>query len=319
VLATSGSSLHVIPSAARNLSLVVVCLTFCVGASSSPRKVTLAAAGDVLFARGCGKQIARHGADWPFDKTRDILKGADLAFCNLECPLSTRGVAQKRRFLFRADPRQATTLHANGFDVVSLANNHTLDYGRNAMLDTVDAVRKAGMTPLGAGRIRTDALRVRVVKRGGLRVGFLAYNDLPSFGVVLLPDRPGVASLDSGSLPREIKAAKSRCDVLVVSLHWGSEYMKIPTERQKAMAHLCIDSGADLILGHHPHVLQPTEVYRGKPIVYSLGAFIWDGRVFGADKSAIYLFEMGRSSVRLSKTIPVRIVGCQPRLAATGR
>jgi len=157
-------------------------------------------------------------------------------------------------------------------------------------------------------------MHVRVVKRNGLRVGFVAYNDLPSFGVVLLPDRPTIASLDSGSLPKEIRAAKSRCDVLVVSIHWGSEYMKIPTERHKAMAHLCIDSGADLILGHHPHVLQPIEVYKGKPIAYSLGAFIWDGGVLGADKSAISLFEMGKSSARLAKAMPVRIVGSQPRI-----
>lgn len=298
----------------KKLILLIILATFCISANSAPRKVTLAAVGDVLLTRGCGKQIARHGADWLFDKTRDTLKSADLAFCNLECPLSTRGVAQKRRFLFRADPKLASSLHANGFDVVSLANNHTLDYGRDAMLDTIDAVRKANMMPIGAGKNRADALSVRVVKRNGLRVGFAAYTDMPSFSVVPLPDKPTIAGLDTGTLPKEIKAAKSRCDVLVVSVHWGSEYMKIPTERQKTIAHLCIDSGADLILGHHPHVLQPLEVYKGKPIAYSMGGFIWDYRARDADMSAIYLFELGKSSARLAKTVPIRIVGCQPRL-----
>lgn len=293
--------------------LLGACIVLCVGAEAAPAKVTLAAVGDVLFARGVGKQIGRHGADWPFGKTRGILKGADLAFCNLECPLSTRGVPQKRRFLFRADPKLATTLRSNGFDVVSLANNHTLDYGREAMLDTIEAVRRAGMTPIGAGKNRADTLRVRVVKRNGLRIGFVAYADLPSYGIVLLPDRPTVAGADSGLLPREIRAAKSKCDVLVVSFHWGVEYMKRSAERQRTLARLCIDNGADLVLGHHPHVLQPVEVYKGRPIAYSLGAFIWDGKVFGADKSAIYLFELGKSSARLAKTIPVDIVGCQPR------
>jgi poly-gamma-glutamate capsule biosynthesis protein CapA/YwtB (metallophosphatase superfamily) len=129
----------------------------------APAKVTLAAVGDVLLCRGVGKQIDKHGADWLFDDTRDVLKGADLAFCNLECPLSKRGVAQKRRFLFRADPELAKALHSNGLDVVSLANNHTLDYGRDAMLDTIEAVRGAGMIPVGAGRNKAQASQLRVV------------------------------------------------------------------------------------------------------------------------------------------------------------
>lgn len=281
----------------------------------APAKVTLVAVGDVLLCRGVGRQIDMHGADWLFDETRDVLKGADLAFCNLECPLSKRGVAQKRRFLFRADPKLAAKLNSNGIGIVSLANNHTLDYGRDAMLDTVQAVRGAGMTPVGAGVDRADASRLRVVTRRGLRIGFLAYCDLASYGTVILRDRPTIACVDSGALPGEIKAAKAKCDALVVSFHWGVEYMKRPTERQKTLAHLCIDNGADLVLGHHPHVLQPVETYKGRPIAYSMGGFIWDGRVFGADRSAIYTFELGKSSARLAKTIPVDIIGCQPRVA----
>ena len=279
-------------------------------------EVTLVAVGDVLLCRGVGKQIDKHGADWLFDDTRDLLKGADLAFCNLECPLSNRGVPQKRRFLFRAEPKLAKALHANGLSVVSLANNHTLDYGRDAMLDTVEAARKAGMTPVGAGVNKAEASRLRVVTKHGLRVGFVANCDLPSYGVVMLPDKPTIACVDSHSLPARIRAAKAKCDALVVSFHWGVEYMKQPTERQRKLAHLCIDNGADLRLGHHPHVLQPVETYRGKPIAYSMGGFIWDGRIFGADKSAMYVFELSKSSARLVKTIPVDIVGCQPRPAA---
>jgi poly-gamma-glutamate synthesis protein (capsule biosynthesis protein) len=298
----------------KKLILLVIFITFCIGANSATEKVTLAAVGDVLLTRGCGKQIAKHGVNWLFNNTRDILKSTDLAFCNLECPLSTRGIPQKRRFLFRANPQLASSLHTNGFDVVSLANNHTLDYGRDAMLDTVNAVRESGMTPVGAGKNRADASRVKIVKRNGLRVGFVAYSDLPNYSVVPLPDKPTIAGLDTDSLPKEIKAAKMKCDALVVSIHWGSEYMKIPTERQKTIAHLCIDNGADLILGHHPHVLQPVEVYKGKPIVYSMGGFIWDYSALGADKSAIYIIELGKSSARLRKAIPAKIVGCQPRL-----
>lgn len=290
----------------------VVLLAGCAKRERAPAQVTLVAVGDVLLCRGVGKQIDRHGADWLFDNTRGVLKGADLAFCNLECPLSKRGVARKRRFLFRADPALAPKLRCNGISVVSLANNHTLDYGRDAMLDTVEAVRGAGMTPVGAGVDRADASRLRIVTRRGLRVGFLAYCDLASYGTVMLPDRPTIACVDSASLPGEIKAAKAKCDVLVVSFHWGVEYMKLPTERQKTLARLCIDNGADLVLGHHPHVLQPVETYKGRPIAYSMGGFVWDGRVLGADRSAIYTFELGKSSARLVRTMPVTIRACRP-------
>ena len=294
----------------------VLCLALSapVCAGHAKGKVTLAAVGDVLLARGVGEQIKKHGADWLFDSTRGVLKGADLSFANLECPLSNRGLPQKRRFLFRSDPKLANVLRSNGFDVISLANNHVLDYGRDAMLDTIGAVRKAGLTAVGAGKDAADAGRVRVVKVNGLRVGFVAHVDLATIGVIRLDDKPTVAGADSGSLARQIRAAKTRCDVLVVSFHWGVEYMKRPTERQKMLSHLCIHSGADLILGHHPHVLQPVETYKGKPIAYSLGAFIWDGKVFGADRSAIYVFELGKSSARLAKSIPVRIAGCRPIL-----
>lgn len=279
----------------------------------APKTVTLAAVGDILFSRGPAKQIERHGADWLFAGVKDTLCSADLAFCNLECTLSTRGVQQRRKFQFRADPSLASALRKNGFDVVSLANNHTLDYGRDALLDTVAAVREGGMAAVGAGADRADALKLQVVERGGLKIGFLAFTDMPNDGVVRLSDRPTVAGLNLDELPTLIRDAKSRCDTLVVSFHWGVEYMKRPTERQQLIAHTCIDNGADLILGHHPHVLQPTETYKNRPIIYSMGGFVWDAKIFDADKSAIYLLELGKNSARLKETIPLQVTGCQPR------
>jgi poly-gamma-glutamate capsule biosynthesis protein CapA/YwtB (metallophosphatase superfamily) len=291
---------------------------------SAAQKVTLAVVGDVLLARGVGRQIAEHGADYPFTKIRDVIRGADIAFFNLECPLSKRGIPQRRRYLFRADPALAKNIADAGFDVACLANNHTLDYGRDALLDTIDACATAGMTPIGAGVNRKDALRLKVVTKRGLRVGFLAFTDLPSVGVVRLDDKPTVAGVDEAELPALVKAAKAKCDALVVSFHWGIEYMKRPTERQQMLAKLAVDAGADVIVGHHPHVLQPavclfrdlkspnTNTMHGAPVIYSAGGFVWDNRIFGADKSAIYLIELDKSWARLARTIPVKIVSCRP-------
>ncbi len=279
-------------------------------------RVTLAAVGDVLFARGVGKQITRHGADWLFEPTREIIAGADIGFCNLECSLSTRGVAQHQKYQFRADPEMAGSLRRAGFDVVSLANNHTMDFGREAMLDTVNSVEKAGLVGVGAGKDRDDAARLRIVEKNGLRIGFLAFTDIWHDGVVRMADRPTVAGVDTDELPDQIKSARKQCDCLVISFHWGVEYMKRPTERQRMIARVCIDNGADAVLGHHPHVLQPTEVYKGKPILYSMGAFAWDAKLFGADNSAIYLIELSRSSARIVGTVPVKIVECRPTAKA---
>ncbi len=274
--------------------------------------VTMAAVGDVLFARGVGKQIARHGADWPFELTRKIISDADIGFCNLECSLSKQGVPQHRKYQFRADPAFALALRRGGFTVASLANNHTMDFGREAMLDTAEAVEKAGITGVGAGEDREDAVKLRVVEKNGLKVGFLAFTDIWNSGVVRMTDRPTVAGIDTDDLPDQIRSAKKLCDCLVVSFHWGVEYMKRPTERQRMIARLCIDNGADAILGHHPHVLQPTELYKGKPIIYSMGAFVWDAKIFGADNSAIYLIKLSKSSARIVETVPIKVIGCRP-------
>lgn len=292
--------------------LIVPLLTGCSRPHRTTGHVSLVAVGDVLFARGVGKQISEHGVEYPFELTQQITRKSDISFCNLECTLSNGGFCRRRRFKFRADPRLARTLRENGFTVASLANNHTLDYGRDAMMDTVNAVKEAGIVPVGAGVNRNDALRLKVVEKNGLNVGFIAYTDIPSYGVVRLDDRPTIAGINMDEITRQMEAAKSRCDVLVVSFHWGVEYMKIPTEHQQTLAHLCIDNGADLILGHHPHVLQPVEVYKGKPIVYSMGGFVWDSKLAGADKSAIYKFELGRSSAKLVQTIPIRSINCRP-------
>ncbi len=276
--------------------------------------VKLVAVGDILFARGVGRQIERHGADWLFSHVKSTISGADIAFCNLECPLSQRGVPRRRRFLFRADPKHAHTLKTNGFDVVSVANNHTLDYGREALTDTISALTDAGLTPVGAGHNRSEACKLQVIRRKSLKIGILAYSDMPSDGVVRLSDRPTIAGLEPDELEAQIKSASRQCDTLVVSFHWGVEYMKKPTEHQQAIARQCIDAGADLIIGHHPHVLQPTEVYKGKPIIYSAGSFVWDSRIFGANKSAIYEIELGRNTAKITRTLPVKITDCRPMM-----
>ena len=276
--------------------------------------VTLAAVGDVLLDRGVSAQMRRRGDAHPFKEVRAVLRAYDLVFFNLECPLSRRGVARRTDVAFRGRPEHAKLLRWAGFSVASLANNHTLDYGREALMDTVAAVEGAGITAVGAGKDMARATRVRVVEVRGLRVGFLAYTDVPNAGTTILPQEPSVAGADLVDLRKKVAQVAPKVDVLVVSFHWGVEYMKQPTRRQEKLAQTAIDAGAHLILGHHPHVLQPLGSYRGRPIVYSAGGFVWDSRIRDSHESAIFTFRLARGRVTPLETIPVRIRLAQPRV-----
>jgi len=274
--------------------------------------VTLAAVGDVLFARGVARETNQYGFDYPFEFTSDILSRYDLSFCNLECVLSTRGDPRLKRFLFRADPAAARALSAAGFDIVSLANNHSVDFGPEALIDTVAAIEDAGMIPIGTSLGGQHDSGVRFIEKNGLRIGFLALSDFESADEETPEGYPVVVQVDTDRLPGQVADARSDCDALVVSMHWGVDYIDFWTKRQQLIAEMCIESGADLVLGHHPHVLQDIKSFQGKLIVYSLGSFVWDSDLRGADQSAIYVFELGPGSAVLAETIPVRIVDCRP-------
>lgn len=279
--------------------------------ASNPRgpSVTLLAVGDVMLDRAIGRAVAAHGPAYPFAPTLKLIRRADVAVFNLECVLSTRGEPQHELYVFRADPSMALELATAGFKVAVLANNHTLDFGREALMDTIHAAEVAGMVAVGAGEDRAHAEALKVVTARGLRVGFLAFTDVPDAGVERRDNAPTVAFVGDRTLASEVAAARKKCDSLIVFFHWGVEYMKRPTERQQALARKCVDAGADLVLGCHPHVLQTVETYKGKPIVYSLGGFVFDSKRFGSDKSAMFFFELRRHAARLVRTVPIVMKG----------
>ena len=269
-----------------------------VGFAGEPT-VTLACVGDVLLGRGVASAIARHGADYPFAKTRGILQSADIAFCNLECALTKRTqTSRPPKWALRADPGTAKILTKAGFDIASLANNHTQDFGEAGLSDTHKALTDAGIalfdTSPGLGR---PAQPVVVTKRG-LKIGFLGF-------------RPDKDTLRTARVISFVEA-RSKCDALVVYFHWGEEYSRRPSAWQRELAHAAVDAGADLVIGSHPHVLQTVETYKGTPIVYSMGNFVWDSRILGSGTSAIYVFTVQKKSVKLVRELPIAIRFSQP-------
>jgi poly-gamma-glutamate synthesis protein (capsule biosynthesis protein) len=285
-------------------------------------RVVLDAVGDVMLGRGVGQVMRERGMSYPFEAVQPLLVGSDLRFANLELPLTERGAPAAKRYTFRAPPRVADALRDGGFTLLSLANNHMLDYGYEGLLDTVIALDQAGIAHAGAGRSADEAHAPAVVTVHGLRIALLAYVNVPDdvgsgFSTragAAGPGTPGVAWGTTEAVRRDVAAARAQADLVIVSLHAGFEYTAAPNAVQRQLAHAAVEAGAALVVGSHPHVLQGVEFYRGVPIVYSLGNFVFDLddddlRQPGLPSvlSAVLRVTLDRSGVRALRFLPVQI------------
>lgn len=263
---------------------------------SSPT-VELAAVGDIMLGRYVGRRIERDGPDKVFAGVAASLKTADLAFGNLECVLSERPFVGNKRFELRGHARSVEALKSAGFDALSIANNHALDCGLDGRSDTERALFSARITPVGGSNYSA------ILEAKGIRIGFLAFSDFPP------PAMDGV-------LGDQIRAVHSQCDVLVVSWHWGLELSQEVSPRQRALAEMAARAGADAVIGHHPHVLQPIEWLelgrRRCLVAYSLGNFVFDAKP-GPERTSIVLhLALGEDGVQAYRLENVQIEGGFP-------
>lgn len=279
------------------------------------KPVHILAAGDILLDRGVLKPLGEHGFDYPYAGVKEKLLQADIAFANLECPLTEGGKPALKRpeLVFRGSTLNGAALKAAGFDILNLANNHTMDQGREGLLDTIELLESSGIRTLGAGKSRSEARKPVFIEKGWTKLGFLGYSDFPPEGYMYDEDKADVARPDMKTLSEEIRTAAEQCDFLVVSFHWGKEFDSYPGDRQREMAHAAIDSGAGLVIGHHPHVLQGVEKYKGKLIFYSLGNFVFDRQLpKGTDESVMLDIAVTDGRYKEARLIPVRIAECRP-------
>lgn len=208
----------------------------------------------------------------------DIMKNADFTMVNQEFPFSTRGEAmQDKTYTFREDPALVSVLHDMGIDMVSLANNHILDYGRDALEDTLVTLEQANIPYAGAGRNLEEAKALKVFEVKGRKLGVLcASRVIPASDWNAASNISGVfTTYEPAALNSAIAEAKSQCDLVLVYVHWGIERNPMPEDYQKELAKQYIDNGADMVIGAHPHIWQGLEFYKGKPIAYSLGNLIF--------------------------------------------
>ncbi len=252
----------------------------CSGAARAapPDTFLVAAVGDVMLGSWIIEVLASRGPAYPFASVGPILDRADLRFANLEAPFlaDTTGVPRvPKTYTFAVPPSAAAALTAAGFDVVSLANNHILDYGPPGLFETWAVLEAAGIAHAGTGLNRDEAHRHALLARDGMRIAVLAYSHTFPAEFWAQAERPGTAHADSLRLLRDVRRAAAEADIVLVSFHWGAELSEEPKEYQQTLARLAVDAGADLVIGHHPHTLQPLEWYRGRLIAYSLGNFVF--------------------------------------------
>lgn len=240
--------------------------------------------GDIMMAREVEKTAKKAAgdrfADHIFANVAPALRGADVAFANFECVASTRGSAVDKAYTMRAEPRVVPAMARAGLDVLSLANNHSLDYGEDALEDTWRAAIDAGMLPVGVRFASgTRAQRPGMVRVGSRALAFLAYTDI--FPKSFRGLYPGPFPLDKKQMARDIRVAKTRAAHVIVSLHAGREYSMRPTRRQRDLADAALGAGATIVVQHHTHAPQPLEVdlARGRATAFGLGNFVFDLRL----------------------------------------
>jgi len=278
------------------------------------RAVRLDAVGDVNLGDGPGEAIARHGPRYPWRFAGPILKRADLAVANLECAVSRRGSPQPKRFVFRGTARALLAAReAGGLDAVSLANNHSGDYGKTALLDTLRNARRAGLRTFGAGRTAAAAGRSRIVTRLGLRIGLVGFSDINPPGFVAGSHSPGSAAASESAVGRAVhRARRAGAQVVVVYFHWGIEGQFTSTARQRQLARAAIGAGAQVVLGAHPHVLEPVVRHGRGVVAYSLGNFVFTPVRPGSGRTGILHVDLTRRGVAGVRLRRGHIAGTRP-------
>ena len=265
--------------------------------ATESQTITIILVGDIMLNRGVEYMVKKQGNGdfkFPFLKIADYLNEADILFGNLESPISDKGTKVGSIYSFRAEPKAIEGLKFAGFDVLSLANNHAFDYGRAALEDTLLRLKEAGIDSAGVG-----SPVIKEIKN--TKIAFLSYTNLgsPYWGI-------SWADWDNlKEIEKEIKEAKENSDILIVSLHSGEEYQKTPTEFQVEFSKMAIDAGADLVIGHHPHVVQSVEEYREGYIAYSLGNFVFD-QGFSEETMNGLLLKIVIENDKIKEVIPVK-------------
>jgi poly-gamma-glutamate capsule biosynthesis protein CapA/YwtB (metallophosphatase superfamily) len=290
-------------------------------ASTLTFQVTLDAVGDLMLARTVGDQILAQGPQVVFAGVQSVLDQADLRIGNLECAITDRTLPEKKSFPLKAPLQAVQALSLGKIDLVSLANNHAMDYGYAGLEDGQSLLDQSGIASVGAGADFSAAHAPVIIQRNGLRLAFLAYADVmpensgfDAHTWIATNSSPGIAWADPAQIMIDVSAARLQADLVIVMLHSGYEINSTVSADQRAEAHAAIDSGATLVIGSHPHLLQTIEKYHGGLIAYSLGNFVFDQYLGIANATIILRVTLTREGLQTYDYVPVLIENGLPTI-----
>lgn len=283
-------------------------------------EIIINAVGDVMLAGRWAASIRNNGYDFPFRGVAAELKTGDITIANLESPIARNGSEfTGKKFRFRAEPELAGALNRSGINLVTLANNHTMDFGGPALMETMQNLESAGIAWIGAGENLAEARKMALYTIKGKKIAFLGYSLTQPVEFFAGKSRPGTAPGFEKIFVEDISRARQEADYVIVSFHWGTEGRSDIQPYQRTVAHKAIDAGADVIIGHHPHVLRGIERYKTGIVFYSLGNFTFASKGKSAEAGAMVRLRFSEGK-REAELLPLdvlhRRVGFQPQLVS---
>lgn len=246
---------------------------------SMDSSIKIAFVGDIMLDRGVKQKVEKEGGgdyNFVFAAIRRDLERYDFIIGNLEGPVSNIGIDKKNLYSFRMNPKIISVMKEVGFTTVSVANNHMGDWGIEAMEDTFYNLEKGGIKVIGGGNNLDDAIKPKILEKNGVSIAILAFSQFGNRDYGATDENPGIAIISETNLRKGIDLVRENSDIVVVNFHFGDEYQEKQNSYQEKYAKMAIDFGADLVVGHHPHVVQPVEQYKNTYIAYSLGNFVFD-------------------------------------------
>lgn len=285
-------------------------------ATSSTSTSSIIFTGDILLDRGVRKIIEHHGIHSLFDKRIDSLfSKADVVVGNLECPATSIKAPMQKRFIFRGEPIWLSALKKHGFTHLNLANNHSIDQGRNGLIDTERNILKNEIKPVGIGKNMNEAAKPILLMSYPRKVWLIASLRMALENFAYLPDCPCINQESTEAIIKRIHSIKQKDPqaVVIISLHWGEEHTLQPVPSQRLEAHRLMKAGADALICHHPHTFQTIEHYKGHDIYYSIGNFIFDQQDPINTKACMVKVEVSKDQIK-TVPLPIEIIKCKPHL-----
>lgn len=284
--------------------------------STNEDELSIVFTGDVLLDRGVRKQIERKGIYHIFSAVKDSFLAADATVINLECPLTDVYTPVMKKYIFKADEKWAASLRKCGVTHAAMANNHTYDQGSTGLEHTVDALKNNDIIPMGFGY--TDEERVKPVEleKNGIKVALFNSVFLRLENWIQTDGEPGICMAKGNELANQISDYRQKHpDTKIIAVvHWGIEFMPFPSNQQQMDAMLLASAGADVIVGHHPHIVQPVKKIQNCTVIYSLGNFVFDQKREDGNKAQMAKVTFSKKETRVN-LYDIDIVKCRPEVS----